>query len=147
MNILRSAQVDQSYRYKSSIKSREASQIIEADIIEEDQLSVDDEIELEAEEEIVSEKENDDQEEAKIGSVVAIPAAAPQASITDKDFYKAMQKIKERGTGSKPPKKPASAYILFQKEKRAEILKRSPKAKVTEVVKEIAKCWRALNKE
>jgi hypothetical protein len=25
MNILRSAQVDQSYRYKSSIKSREAS--------------------------------------------------------------------------------------------------------------------------
>ena len=28
-----------------------------------------------------------------------------------------------------------------------EILKRSPKAKVTEVVKEIAKCWRALNKE
>ena len=147
MNILRSAQVDQSYRYKSSIKSREASQIIEADIIEEDQLSVDDDIELEAEEEIVSEKDNDNQEEAKVGSVVAIPAAAPQASITDKDFYKAMQKIKERGTGSKPPKKPASAYILFQKEKRAEILKRSPKAKVTEVVKEIAKCWRALNKE
>lgn len=84
-----------------------------------------------------------------------------------------MQKIKDRNTGNKPPKKPASAYILFQKEvsflflfiplknarklpsililfplqKRAEILRRSPKAKVTEVVKEIAKCWRALHKE
>jgi len=91
-------------------------------------------------------------EEAKVGAVEAV-IAAPHATIinndkiTDKDFYKAMQKIKDRGTGSKPPKKPASAYILFQKEKRAEILKRSPKAKVTEVVKEIAKCWRALNKE
>jgi hypothetical protein len=34
----------------------------------------------------------------------------------DKEFYKAMQKIKERNTMNKPPKKPASAYILFQKE-------------------------------
>lgn len=36
--------------------------------------------------------------------------------IKDKEFYKAMQKIKERNTVNKPPKKPASAYILFQKE-------------------------------
>jgi len=101
-------------------------------------------------EEIVSEKPEKQiiqHEEAKVGAVAAIIAPPVQQSITDKDFYKAMQKIKERGSGSKPPKKPASAYILFQKEKRAEILKRSPKAKVTEVVKEIAKCWRALNKE
>ena len=40
---------------------------------------------------------------------------------------------------------PTHFLILFQK--RAEILKRSPRAKVTEVVKEIAKCWRALSKE
>lgn len=93
-----------------------------------------------------TEKEMSQHEEAKVGATEAV-AAAPHASLTDKDFYKAMQKIKDRGSGSKPPKKPASAYILFQKEKRAEILKRSPKAKVTEVVKEIAKCWRALNKE
>ena len=79
--------------------------------------------------------------------------------ITEKDFYKAMQKIKDRAAGSKPPKRPASAYILFQKQvsekliltisvqKRAEILKRQPNSKVTEVVKEIARCWRALTKE
>jgi hypothetical protein len=30
---------------------------------------------------------------------------------------------------------------MFQKEKRPEILKRTPLAKVTEVVKEIAYCW------
>lgn len=69
------------------------------------------------------------------------------AQIKDRDFYKQMQKIKEKFTGSEPPKKPASAYILFQKEKRAEILKRDPKTKVTEVVKEIAQCWNNLNKE
>ena len=147
MNILRSAQVDQSYdRYKSSIKSREQSQIKEGENQEEDQLSQEDENELEEGDEMDSEKELNDHEEAKVGATGAA-AAPPHASITDKDFYKAMQKIKDRGSGSKPPKKPASAYILFQKEKRAEILKRSPKAKVTEVVKEIAKCWRALNKE
>jgi len=33
--------------------------------------------------------------------------------VKDKEFYKAMQKIKERQTEMKPPKKPASAYILF----------------------------------
>lgn len=27
-----------------------------------------------------------------------------------------MQKIKDRVTGNQPPKKPASAYILYQKE-------------------------------
>ena len=45
--------------------------------------------------------------------VATIPVASVSNNLTDKDFYKAMQKIKERGTGTKPPKKPASAYILF----------------------------------
>ena len=37
-------------------------------------------------------------------------------TITDKEFYKAMQKLKDRGTNAVPPKKSASAYILFGKE-------------------------------
>ena len=37
-------------------------------------------------------------------------------TITDKEFYKAMQKLKDRGSGAVPPKKSASAYILFGKE-------------------------------
>ena len=39
--------------------------------------------------------------------------------ISDKYFYKEMAKIKEkgaRGTSAVPPKKSASAYIIFQKE-------------------------------
>ena len=39
--------------------------------------------------------------------------------ISDKYFYKEMAKIKEkglRGTNAVPPKKSASAYIIFQKE-------------------------------
>lgn len=36
--------------------------------------------------------------------------------ITDKDFYKQMQKLKDRGTSAVPPKKSASAYIIFGKE-------------------------------
>jgi hypothetical protein len=37
-------------------------------------------------------------------------------AITDKEFYKAMQKLKDRGTNAVPPKKSASAYIIFGKE-------------------------------
>jgi HMG-box domain len=58
-----------------------------------------------------------------------------------------MQKLKDRGTGAVPPKKSASAYIIFGKEKRSEILWRNPLSKVTEVVKEIAKCWGLMSKE
>jgi hypothetical protein len=36
--------------------------------------------------------------------------------ITDKEFYKQMQKLKDRGTSAVPPKKSASAYIIFGKE-------------------------------
>ena len=39
-----------------------------------------------------------------------------RTTITDKEFYKAMQKVKDRGTNAVPPKKSASAYILFGKE-------------------------------
>ncbi len=70
-------------------------------------------------------------------------------TITDKEFYKAMQRLKERHNTAevKPPKKSASAYILYGKEKRVDILKVHPHAKVTEVVKEIAKCWSSMGKE
>ena len=37
-------------------------------------------------------------------------------TITDKEFYKAMQKLKDRGNNAVPPKKSASAYIIFGKE-------------------------------
>lgn len=58
-----------------------------------------------------------------------------------------MQKIKDRGSSAVPPKKSASAYIIYGKEKRAEILKRNPLTKVTAVVKEMAWCWGELSKE
>lgn len=68
-------------------------------------------------------------------------------TITDKQFFKEMQKLKERGTGALPPKKPASAYIIFCKEKRAEIQQRSPTARVTEIVKEMSGIWNKMSKE
>ena len=40
----------------------------------------------------------------------------PNKPFSDKEFSKAMQKIKDRNIGNQPPKKPASAYILYQKE-------------------------------
>lgn len=40
----------------------------------------------------------------------------PGATITEKEFYKAMQRLKDRGNNAVPPKKSASAYILFGKE-------------------------------
>ena len=58
-----------------------------------------------------------------------------------------MQKIKDRGNKAVPPKKSASAYIIFGKEKREEILRRDPLSKVTAVVKEIAACWGVMGKE
>ena len=58
-----------------------------------------------------------------------------------------MQKIKDRGNKAVPPKKSASAYIIFGKEKREEILKKDPLTKVTAVVKEIARCWGLMSKE
>lgn len=40
----------------------------------------------------------------------------PNPQQKDKEFYKAMQRIKETHSHNQPPKKPASAYIIFQKE-------------------------------
>lgn len=57
-----------------------------------------------------------------------------------------MNKLKARGTSAVPPKKSISAYNIFGKEKRAEILRRSPHAKVTAVVREIAGSWAAMSK-
>ena len=60
-----------------------------------------------------------------LGSDVSLPAPAAlkeaepavwNKTITDKEFYKAMQKLKDRGTNAVPPKKSASAYIIFGKE-------------------------------
>ena len=67
--------------------------------------------------------------------------------MTEKQFYKEMTKIKDRGSSAVPPKKSASAYIIFGKEKRLQILQRSPDTKVTAVVQEIARCWGLMDKE
>ena len=52
--------------------------------------------------------------------VVPAPEEEKFLPISDKVFYKEMAKIKERsktnGGGILPPKKSASAYIIFQKE-------------------------------
>ena len=53
-----------------------------------------------------------------------------------------MQRIKEEYSKYEPPKKPSSAYIIFQIEKRESSLSNRPNAKVTEVVKEIARSWK-----
>lgn len=58
-----------------------------------------------------------------------------------------MTKLKARGTGAVPPKKSISAYNIFGKEKRAEILSRNPNAKVSTVVKEMASCWATMSKK
>eukprot|EP00347_Sterkiella_histriomuscorum_P011021 403374052 len=69
-----------------------------------------------------------------------------EETITDKEFQRAMQKLKNRGLNAVPPKKSASAYIIFGKEKREEIIKKNPGLKVTEVVKQIAATWQSLSK-
>ena len=52
----------------------------------------------------------------KGGEEAAQGGSPDKTTITDKEFYKAMQKVKDRGTNAVPPKKSASAYILFGKE-------------------------------
>ncbi len=54
-------------------------------------------------------------------------------------------KLKARGTAAVPPKKSQSAYNIFGKIKRAEILAKNPRAKVTAVGREMAKCWANLS--
>lgn len=64
------------------------------------------------EEEVSSEMQTGIKIEANIGG----QGIKASATITDKEFYKAMQKLKDRGNNAVPPKKSASAYILFGKE-------------------------------
>ena len=58
-----------------------------------------------------------------------------------------MAKIKERGKAAVPPKKSASAYIIFTQEKRIEIQARDPMARVTEIVKEMSSFWNKMTKQ
>jgi hypothetical protein len=44
-------------------------------------------------------------------------------------------------------RKPSSAYILFGKEQRGDLVAKFPDAKVTEIVKEIAKLWAKQDKK
>ena len=61
-----------------------------------------------------------DEEEDEDEQVSSTQRAKPP--ITDKEFYKAMQKLKDRGQNAVPPKKSASAYIIFGKEVRVPIV-------------------------
>jgi hypothetical protein len=55
--------------------------------------------------------------------------------------------LKNRATGAAvPPKKAASAYNIFGKIKRKEILQKNPFAKVTTVVREMSKAWAEMSK-
>jgi len=60
------------------------------------------------------EHEIEEEEETKDHGIAASQMGA--RSITDKEFYKQMQKLKDRGSNAVPPKKSASAYIIFGKE-------------------------------
>lgn len=73
----------------------------------------------------VSGASEEEELQPKLGRPEAVSGGArgPGATITDKEFYKAMQKLKDRGTNAVPPKKSASAYILFGKEVSAELIR------------------------
>ena len=62
--------------------------------------------------------EDEKSEDSKIDDLDAAPhlEKSGKGLITDKQFYKAMQKVKDRGNHAVPPKKSASAYIIFGKE-------------------------------
>lgn len=62
-------------------------------------------LEEEIKEDVIGEESNGHQSDKPI-----------KGNITDKQFYKAMQKLKDRGNHAVPPKKSASAYIIFGKE-------------------------------
>jgi hypothetical protein len=92
-------------------------------------------------------EEQSDEDSDSIDLLEELDDNAQRRPITEKQFYKDMQKIKDRGNKAVPPKKSASAYIIFGKEKREEIMRRDPLSKVTAVVKEIAACWGLMTKE
>ena len=71
-------------------------------------------------EEIVDEEEAEDMADEEEGEQKVDAKKDQLKPISDKFFYKEMAKIKEKskstGAGTLPPKKSASAYIIFQKE-------------------------------
>lgn len=76
-----------------------------------------DNISLEEDDEHLSDQEDAEQEIFEEETKDNVSPSQPGArGITDKEFYKAMQKLKDRGTNAVPPKKSASAYIIFGKE-------------------------------
>ena len=65
--------------------------------------------------------------------------------ISDKEFHKEMYQLKTNKLGKRqPPKKSASAYILFGKEFRASIHSKNER-KITDTVKQIASAWKCLS--
>jgi hypothetical protein len=54
----------------------------------------------------------------RLADLEAITTSDSNRGISDKEFHKAMAKLRERGSSAVPPKKSASAYIIFGKEVR-----------------------------
>ena len=57
-----------------------------------------------------------EEEEASVEETIPVFENPIQKPFSDKEFSKAMSKIKDRVNGTQPPKRPSSAYILYQKE-------------------------------
>lgn len=76
--------------------------------------------EADQEEDLEGEELFDDEEDGAAKGQLDEGAGDGMQPISDKFFYKEMAKIKEKsrttGAGILPPKKSASAYIIFQKE-------------------------------
>lgn len=104
--------------------------MIEEDL-EELMIGLDEEESKEEHDELMDLLEEEDEENGGLGLEAEMPdiphlifgnpmlsggGDQPGLTITDKEFYKQMQKLKDRGTNAVPPKKSASAYILFGKE-------------------------------
>ncbi len=67
---------------------------------------------------IALEEESNNEPEIAVEKQVPQLEKSGKGLISDKQFYKAMQKLKDRGNHAVPPKKSASAYIIFGKEVR-----------------------------
>ena len=57
-----------------------------------------------------------EEEEQSVEETIPVFEPPIQKPFSDKEFSKAMSKIKDRVNGTQPPKRPSSAYILYQKE-------------------------------
>jgi len=59
------------------------------------------------------------------------------------DKKKRAKKVKDPNA----PKKPANSYLLFTMDIRADIIKKEPELKATEVMKKCAEMWKNIDKE